>query len=162
MTRKGNPTKNKLLKIPVRNSQRIAPVLLMDVREMILDARQSVATTVNATISQLYWRIGQRVRRDILRGKRAEYGQEILSTLSKELSVEFGRGFDGKSLRHMIRFAEAFPEEKIVSALRRQLSWTHIKRLIYLPRHAGNTNLVYVFAGAGGPFGNALQISELY
>jgi predicted nuclease of restriction endonuclease-like (RecB) superfamily len=46
--------------------------------------------------------------------------------------VEFGRGFDEKSLRHMIRFAEVFPTEQIVSALRRQLTWTHFKRLIYL------------------------------
>lgn len=38
----------------------------------------------------------------------------------------------GKNLRHMLRFAEAFPQAEIVSALRRQLSWTHIKTLIYI------------------------------
>ena len=48
------------------------------------------------------------------------------------MEAEFGRGFSEKSLRHMIRFAEAFPDEQIVSALRRQLTWTHFKRLIYL------------------------------
>jgi len=46
--------------------------------------------------------------------------------------LEFGRGFSEKSLRHMIRFSEVFPEEAIVSALRRQLSWTHFKSIIYL------------------------------
>lgn len=45
---------------------------------------------------------------------------------------EYGRGFSAKNLRHMIRFAEEFPEVEKVSALRRQLSWTHIKSLIYL------------------------------
>ena len=45
---------------------------------------------------------------------------------------EFGRGFDEKSLRHMVRFAEVLPDERIVSALRRQLGWTHFKRIIYL------------------------------
>ena len=46
--------------------------------------------------------------------------------------TEFGRGFSEKSLRHMLRFAEAFPDDKIVSALRRELTWSHFKRLIYL------------------------------
>jgi hypothetical protein len=48
------------------------------------------------------------------------------------LTGEFGRGFDEKSLRHMIRFAEAFHDQEIVSALRRQLSWTLFKRLFYI------------------------------
>jgi predicted nuclease of restriction endonuclease-like (RecB) superfamily len=48
------------------------------------------------------------------------------------LEIEFGRGFSEKSLRHMIRFAEVFPDDKIVSALRRQLTWTHLKQIIYL------------------------------
>ena len=48
------------------------------------------------------------------------------------MEAEFGRGFDDKSLRHMLKFAEAFPDEAIVSALRRQLAWTHFKQLIYL------------------------------
>jgi len=46
--------------------------------------------------------------------------------------MEFGRGFSEKSLRHMIRFAETFPDFRIVSALLRQLSWTHFVSLIYL------------------------------
>lgn len=48
------------------------------------------------------------------------------------MEAEFGRGFSEKSLRHMLRFAEAFPDERIVSALRRQLGWTHFKSIIYL------------------------------
>jgi len=46
--------------------------------------------------------------------------------------MEFGRGFSEKSLRHMIRFVEAFPDFEIGSALLRQLSWTHVASLIYL------------------------------
>ena len=106
--------------------------LLGEVRDLILAARQQVAQTVNAGLTLLYWNIGRRIRQDVLKEQRAEYGQEILQALSAKLAVEFGRGFDEKSLRHMVRFAEAFPEEKIVSALRRQLTWTHIKTLIYL------------------------------
>jgi hypothetical protein len=105
--------------------------LLGDVREMIIQARAGVARAVDSTLTTLYWQIGRRVRQDILKEKRADYGKPIVSALGRQLAGEFGRGFDEKSLRHMIRFAEAFADENIVSALRRQLTWTHFKRLIY-------------------------------
>jgi predicted nuclease of restriction endonuclease-like (RecB) superfamily len=52
--------------------------------------------------------------------------------VSRELAVEFGQGFSEKNLWHMIRFAEVFSDEEILSALRRELSWTHFKQIIYL------------------------------
>ena len=106
--------------------------LLADVRGLIEDARQDVARAVNSTLVTLYWRIGRRILHDILKEKRADYGGQIVSALGRQLALEFGSGFSEKSLRHMIRFAEAFPDEEIVSALRRQLSWTHFKRIIYI------------------------------
>lgn len=109
-----------------------AKALLGDLRQLIAEARQDVARQVNAALVLLYWRIGNRIRKDILKEKRAEYGGRIVSALGRQLEKEFGRGFDEKSLRHMVRFAEAFPDETIVSALRRQLGWTHFKRIAYL------------------------------
>ncbi|MFZ1463300.1 MAG: PDDEXK nuclease domain-containing protein, partial [Anaerolineae bacterium] len=109
-----------------------APLLLEDLRQMIEETRQGVATTVNAALTMLYWRIGKRINEEILKGARAEYGEQIVSTLSRQLEAEYGRGFSEKSLRHMLRFAEAFPDERIVSALMRQLSWTHFLSIIYL------------------------------
>ena len=55
-----------------------------------------------------------------------------MATVAARLTDEFGRGFTDKNLRHMIRFAEAFPDREIVYALSRQLSWIHLRRLIYL------------------------------
>lgn len=107
--------------------------LLGDIRRLIEEARAAVAVTVNAGLTMLYWRIGERIRREILKGTRAAYGQEIVATVSRQLETEYGRGFSEKSLRHMIRFAEVFPDEKIVSALMRQLSWTHFLAIMYLP-----------------------------
>jgi predicted nuclease of restriction endonuclease-like (RecB) superfamily len=52
--------------------------------------------------------------------------------VAARLTAEFGRGFTDKNLRHMIRFAEAFPDREIVYALGRQLSWTQFRSLIYL------------------------------
>jgi DUF1016 N-terminal domain len=93
--------------------------LISDVRELILQAREGVARAVDSGLTTLYWHIGRRIVQDVLKQKRAEYGEEIVSALGRQLEQEFGRGFSVKSLHHMIRFAEAFPDEKIVSALRR-------------------------------------------
>ncbi|MBI5483664.1 MAG: DUF1016 domain-containing protein [Deltaproteobacteria bacterium] len=104
--------------------------LLTELRELILSARQRVAQTVNAGLTTLYWQVGDRIRRDVLKEKRAEYGAEILQTLSAKLEAEFGRGFGRRNLLRMIRFAEVFPDPAIVSALRTQLGWTHFRELI--------------------------------
>ena len=104
--------------------------LLADVRDLIVQAREGVARAVDSGLTTLYWHVGRRIRQDILKEKRAEYGEQIVSALSTQLEVEFGRGFGEKNLRRMIQFAEAFPDEKIVAALRRQLGWTHFKAII--------------------------------
>ncbi len=109
-----------------------AKLILDEVRALILEARQRASQAVNAELTLLYWNIGTRICKDILKGKRAEYGEEIVSALGRQLEREFGRGFSAKSLHHTVRFAEAFPDPKIVSALQRQLSWTHFKSIIYL------------------------------
>jgi predicted nuclease of restriction endonuclease-like (RecB) superfamily len=80
----------------------------------------------------LYWRIGRRIQSEVLRGGRAEYGGQIISTLAQQLEVEQGRGFSAKNLRHMILFAEAFPDVEIVLTLSRQLSWSHFLKIIYI------------------------------
>lgn len=106
--------------------------LITEIRQLIADARFRAASAVNAELTGLYWQVGNRIHREILGSQRAEYGEEIVSTLSRQLTTDFGRGFSAKNLRHMVRFAGAFPDEGIVSTLRRQLSWSHFKTLIYL------------------------------
>jgi predicted nuclease of restriction endonuclease-like (RecB) superfamily len=106
--------------------------LLGDVRAMIFEARQTVARGVNAALVALYWRIGQRIRTDILKEKRGGYGERIVHSLSGQLTAEFGRGFTKTNLFNMVRFAEVFADAKIVHALSEQLSWTHLRRIIYL------------------------------
>ncbi|MCY3665740.1 MAG: PDDEXK nuclease domain-containing protein [Gemmatimonadetes bacterium] len=106
--------------------------LLADVQNMIEQTRVGVAQTVNAGTTSLYWRIGKRIQSEILQGQRADYGKEIVATLSRQLVSKFETGFSAQNLRHMIRFAERFPEREIVSTLWRQLSWSHFKSLIYL------------------------------
>jgi len=112
--------------------QTFAGLLFSDISVLIRESRTSVAIAVNAGMTMLYWQIGKRISEEILKKERAAYGQEIVSSLARQLAEEYGRGFSEKSLRHMIRFFDSFPNEKIVSSLLRQLSWTHFIAIIYL------------------------------
>lgn len=105
--------------------------LLTDIRAFIEQARQQTAVAVNAGLTLMYWRIGQRIHAEVLGGERAAYGEEIVATVSRQLSADYGRSFGVKNLRHMMRFAESFPDAEIVSALSRQLSWSHFLEIIY-------------------------------
>lgn len=80
--------------------------------------------------SALYWRIGTRIREDVLKEQRAGYGEEILQTLSAKMVELYGRGFGARNLANMIRFAETFPNERIVATLSAQLSWSHFIELL--------------------------------
>ncbi|MEJ8859866.1 PDDEXK nuclease domain-containing protein [Variovorax robiniae] len=106
--------------------------LVAELRTLIEGARMRAATAVNAELTLLYWQIGRRLHSEVLGGERGAYGEQIVRTVSTRLTAEYGRGWGEKQLRHCLRIAETFPDEEIVSALRRQLSWTHIKTLMYL------------------------------
>lgn len=107
-------------------------LLVGDLRQLIEDARNAAAITVNAELTMLYWKIGKRINEDILGGERAVYGETIVASLSRQLRVEYGNGYSEKNIRRMMQFADAFPNEKIVVTLLRQLSWSHFLALIPL------------------------------
>lgn len=138
-TNKRAPThKPKALQPPVADAPEPSPAathptaLLADLRELIAATRQTVAQGVNSALVLLYWQVGQRIRTDILGQQRAEYGEQIFHALSGKLTAEFGRGFTKTNLFNMVRFAEAFPDRQTVQALSATLSWTHLRRIIYL------------------------------
>jgi predicted nuclease of restriction endonuclease-like (RecB) superfamily len=115
-----------------RRSVSVPKALLSDVRVLIEEARRDVARQVNSALVMLYWQVGKRIREDILKQKRAEYGEQIVATLSQQLTGEYGRGYSRRNLFNMIRFAEVYPDEGIVHALRAQLGWTHLRQIIAL------------------------------
>ena len=106
--------------------------LLDDLRGLIRQAREGVAQAVNSALVLLYWQVGHRIRTEILKEKRAGYGEEILSTLSKELTADFGKGYSRPNLFRMVRFAEVFPDHEIISTLSRQLGWSHFVEILPL------------------------------
>ncbi|MBI1937240.1 MAG: DUF1016 domain-containing protein [Ignavibacteriales bacterium] len=106
--------------------------LLSDIKKLIEESKNFVAVAVNASMTMLFWKIGKRINQDILLNKRAEYGKQIVVTLSRQLVQEYGNSFEEKNLRRIIQFASIFPEEDIVASLSRQLSWSHFVILIPL------------------------------
>lgn len=98
---------------------------ISDIVTLIEQSRKQVATVVNSTITHLYWQIGKRINQEILNNKRAEYGEQIVATLSQELGKEFGKGFDDGNLRRMVQFYQLFQNKEICATLSRKLSWSH-------------------------------------
>ena len=111
--------------------------LITDLRTLINEARNKVALIVNTEITLLYWHIGKRINEEVLGNQRAEYGKQIVSTLSTQLTKEYGRGFELRNLRRMMQFAELFPDFQIVAPLARQLSWSHFIELLSIKNDLG-------------------------
>jgi hypothetical protein len=106
--------------------------LLNGITLIIEQSRHYVANTSNSTLTMLYWKIGQRINYDRLKSTHAEHGKPIIVSQAHQLTNQYDRGFDEKSIRRMMQFATNFPNEKIVVSLMRQLSWTYIIALIPL------------------------------
>ncbi|TCJ98538.1 putative nuclease of restriction endonuclease-like (RecB) superfamily [Volucribacter psittacicida] len=106
--------------------------LVSEISQLIQDSKQRVTVSVNAELTLLYWHIGQRISLHILQGERAEYGKEVIKTLSQHLTAQFGKGWGRSHLNYCVKFAETFSDLPIVHALRGKLSWTHFKALIYI------------------------------
>jgi len=109
-----------------------ANLLVSEIKDLIAQSRQEVAVAVNAAMSILYWQIGKRINEEILDHKRAEYGKEVVATLSRQLELDLGKGWGEKQLRQCMKLATAFPEKDIVYTLCRQLSWSHLRLVMFI------------------------------
>lgn len=101
--------------------------IYQNIRQLLVEARQKVATTINTVMVETYWEIGRQIVEEEQHGQdRAAYGTYLIKDLSKKLTVEFGDGFGVRNLEMFRRFYLCFP---IANALRSQLSWTHYRLL---------------------------------
>ena len=114
------------------NGALLAAGLHAELRTLIASSRQRLAGAVNAELTRLYWTVGQRLQAELLGKERASYGAQLIDQLGQQLSQEFGRGFEARNLRRMLRFAQAFPQAEIVSTLSTQLSWSHLVAIVPL------------------------------
>lgn len=107
-------------------------VLYQDVCQIIDGARNRIAAYLNTEVCITNWHIGKRIKEDVLYNQRAAYGKRVVKSLSVRLTEKYGHGWSEKTLRHCLRAAETFTEDDIVSATQRQLSWSHLKSLMYI------------------------------
>jgi hypothetical protein len=104
--------------------------LFADLVEIIESGKKQLAQKVNSILTLTYWHVGKRINKDVLQNQRAEYGKQIVATLSTQLSERFGKSFEARNLRRMMQFAELFPDIQIVSPLATQLSWSHFMEIL--------------------------------
>lgn len=113
----------------------ITPVestLFNDIKLLIEQSREQIVKQANSTLTLLFWQVGKKVNDFVLENKRAEYGKQIVVTLSRQLVTEHGRNFEEKNLRRMLQFAEIFHDFEKVVTLSRHLSWSHFLTLLPL------------------------------
>jgi len=103
-----------------------------ELTEIIVFGKKDIELSINRTITNVYWQIGNRINTEILNDKRAEYGKQIIKHVSEFLVANFGKGWGEKHIRHCLRIAETFEDKEIFYALSRELSWTHLRTIMYL------------------------------
>jgi predicted nuclease of restriction endonuclease-like (RecB) superfamily len=118
---------------------------IAQIKEIIFAARQKAYTAVNFAMVEAYWLMGKRIVEEEQQGnERAAYGEEIIKTLSVELTKEFGKGFSERSIWQYRQFYQMFSEFEILRSpiaeshqtmtnYLRSLNWTQIQRIMRVP-----------------------------
>ncbi len=99
---------------------------------MKIEKKDNLFVDIKQLIEQSKWHIGQRINEDVLKNNRAEYGKQIVVSLARQLQINYGEGWSEKQLRQCMQFATAFPEKEIVYTLCIQLSWSHIRLIMFM------------------------------
>lgn len=102
--------------------------MVLEIRELLENARKNVALQVNTQLLTTYWNIGRIIVEYEQQNQiRADYGKQTLRELSKELTREFGKGFSRSNLQNMRAFYLAYEKCQTVSG---KLSWSHYCELL--------------------------------
>jgi DUF1016 N-terminal domain len=106
-------------------------ILHTEARYIIESGRKAAYHAVNTSMVKTYWEIGQLIVEEEQQGEeRAKYGKYLITELATRLQKEYGSGYSGQSLWNYRQFYKEFP---ILSAVRRELTWTHYKQLMRVP-----------------------------
>lgn len=109
----------------------ISSSYLLEIKQILSNARQKAYTAVNSAMVKAYWKIGERIVLEEQNGAdRAAYGKEIIKNLSLELTNEFGAGFGERNIRNFRQFYLMFQDLEIWKSVISKLTWTHIQRTL--------------------------------
>ncbi len=104
---------------------------IFEIKEILNKARQKTYSAINSAMVEAYWSIGKRIFEEEQKGKkRAEYGKEVIKTLSIELTNEFGKGFSERNIRNFRKFFITFPEIEIWQTVSAKLNWSHFQSVM--------------------------------
>ena len=120
----------------VSKTGRISPVsfgkkLYKQIAVIIGQSQNKALVAVNMHLTLMYWQTGKTLN-DAITGTRAAYGEQILATVSQELTGKFGRGYTISALSRMQKFQRLYPDVSILATLSQELSWSHFAELINL------------------------------
>lgn len=97
--------------------------LKKEIGELLARGREQAGRAVNVILVQTYWHIGRHIVEFEQGGnEKSEYGSELMERLSRDLTLEFGKGFSRSNLVYIRKFYTAFPKSETLS---HQLSWSH-------------------------------------
>lgn len=115
--------------------------LFKDLAEIIEQGKQQAVVHVNSVLTLTYWHVGKKINEHVLTNKRAEYGKLVIPKLAEQLAVRYGKQFNEKNLRRMMRFADVYQDFSILAPLVRELSWSHF--LVLLPLKTDTSRRFY-------------------
>lgn len=95
----------------MKEIEKYSPELYSDVCRIIENTRTRLATTANAELCLMNWQVGLRIKTEILKDQRAEYGKEVIKNLAKLLTEKYGKGWSLYKLQHCVRSAYIFTED---------------------------------------------------
>jgi len=96
----------------------------IDILQLIKQSRASALRTINAELINLYWSIGEYICKKL---ELAEWGESVVVELAKYIQQNEPeiKGFSDKNLWRMKQFYEAYKDFPKLSALLREISWSH-------------------------------------
>lgn len=114
-----------------KKDELVSDELLVDIKNIIEQGRRTAYASVGSVMIETYWSIGKRILEEEQQGSvRAEYGEQLIDGLSKQLTIEYGSGFSPRYLRAFRKFYIVVPDLKIWKSRFPNLQWTHIYRTL--------------------------------
>jgi len=102
--------------------------LLERISQTYTEGRIQAVQAVNIHLVETYWQVGQHIVEFEQNGKiRADYGKGLISSLSKDLTIQHGKGFSRSNLIRCRQFYLTYPKSATLS---HQLSWSHVVELL--------------------------------
>ncbi len=118
-----------------------------DIKQILAQARQKSYQAINSAMVEAYWKIGEKIVLEEQQGKdRAEYGKEIIKTISNSLTQEFGKGFSERNIRKYRQFYLTFPSLENWPTLSTKLQWSHFEIVMRVPDE--NARIYYLTEAA--------------